>query len=113
MDNAKAAATIKRREAAAAARRHQRARGTQTPAASSPGARAPAGGSDCGGGTHAGPNTSCSFAQNVRDAYNQAPGATASVQVYSPVTNQTYTMSCAPAGTGVTCSGGNNASATW
>ena len=72
-----------------------------------------AGGADCGGGLHAGPNTTCPFAQNVRDAYNEAPGAHATVRVFSPVTDQTYTMTCAPAGNGVTCSGGNNASATW
>jgi hypothetical protein len=29
------------------------------------------------------------------------------------VTNQTYTMSCAPAGAGVTCSGANDASVSW
>jgi hypothetical protein len=75
--------------------------------ASSSGAR------DCGGGLHAGPNTSCPFAQNVRDAYDAAPGTTASVRVFSPVTRQTYTMSCAAAGSGVTCSGANNASVTW
>ena len=67
-------------------------------------------GRSCGGGLYAGPNTTCPFAQNVRDAYNEAPGATATVEVYSPVTGQTYTMDCAPSGTGVTCSGGNNAS---
>ena len=69
-----------------------------------------AGGRSCGGGLSAGPNTTCAFAQNVRDAYNQAPGATATVQAFSPATGQTYTMDCAPSGSGVTCSGGNNAS---
>jgi hypothetical protein len=72
-----------------------------------------AGGSDCGGGLHAGPNTSCPFAANVRDAYNEAPGARTTVRVFSPVTNQTYTMTCTPAGAGVTCSGGNSASVAW
>jgi hypothetical protein len=72
-----------------------------------------AGGSDCGGGLHAGPNTSCPFAANVRDAYNEAPGSRATVRVFSPVTDQTYTMTCTPAGAGVTCSGGNNASVAW
>lgn len=67
-------------------------------------------GRDCGGGLFAGPNTSCAFAENVRDAYNEAPGLSATVQVYSPVTDQTYTMDCAPSGSGVTCSGANNAS---
>ena len=71
------------------------------------------GGTSCGAGLHAGPHTSCPFAQNVRAAYNAAPGTTASVRVFSPVTGQIYTMSCAAAGSGVTCSGANNASVTW
>jgi hypothetical protein len=96
------------KESATRASRTQRGAtsGPQVPPSSS-------GGRDCGGGLHAGPNTSCPFAQNVRDAYNEAPGTTASVRVFSPVTRQTYTMSCAPAGSGVTCSGANNASVTW
>jgi hypothetical protein len=91
-------------------------RASRTQRGATPGALAPpssSGGRNCGGGLHAGPNTSCPFAQNVRDAYNAAPGTTASVRVFSPVTGQTYTMSCAPAGSGVTCSGANNASVTW
>jgi hypothetical protein len=70
-------------------------------------------GSDCGGGLHAGPNTSCGFAQNVQLAYNAAPGAVATVQAFSPATGLIYSMSCSPAGVGVTCSGGNNASVSW
>jgi hypothetical protein len=70
-------------------------------------------GTNCGGGIFAGPNTSCPFAQNVHDAWLAAPGDTNTLQVYSPVTNQTYTMNCAPAGSGITCSGGNNASVSW
>lgn len=72
-----------------------------------------ANGRDCGGGLYAGPNTSCDFAQNVRAAYDAAPGTTTTVNVYSPVTGQTYAMFCSPAGSGVTCSGGNNASVAW
>jgi hypothetical protein len=111
----KAAAAIKRKKAAAARKdkRAERKGAAPAPAPSPRSPATPAGGTDCGGGTHAGPNTSCSFAQNVRDAYDNAPGSTASVQVFSPVTNQTYSMSCAPAGSGVTCSGANNASVTW
>jgi hypothetical protein len=70
-------------------------------------------GTTCGGGLFAGPNTSCTFAANVRSAYEDAPGATASVRVFSPVTGMTYTMNCRKSGTGVTCSGGNNASVTF
>jgi hypothetical protein len=80
---------------------------------SSSGGGSVAQGTPCGGGLYAGPNTSCPFAVNVRDAYNSAPGASATVRVYSPVTGETYTMSCGPAGDGITCSGGNNASASW
>lgn len=112
------AVATKARHAAAkrAAARRRAARRNQASGQRSGSSTAPpslAGGTDCGGGLHAGPNTSCPFAQNVRDAYNEAPGAHATVRVFSPVTDQTYTMTCAPAGNGVTCSGGNNASATW
>lgn len=72
-----------------------------------------ANGRDCGNGIYAGPNTSCDFAVNVYDAYWAAPGAAASVRVYSPVTGSYYSMNCSPAGSGVTCSGGNNASVTF
>jgi hypothetical protein len=70
-------------------------------------------GTACGGGLFAGPTTSCPFAENVQQAYNQAPGSVAIVQAFSPVTGQTYSMSCAPAGSGITCSGANNASVSW
>ena len=96
------------RERATLAGRTQRGAMSGSPAPpSSSGARV------CGDGLHAGPNTSCPFARNVRDAYDAAPGTTATVRVFSPVTRQTYTMSCAAAGSGVTCSGANNASVTW
>ncbi len=65
--------------------------------------------SSCGGGLSVGPNTSCSFAENVEAAYtgNGGPGTFA---VHSPVTGQTYTMTCNLNGSEVTCTGGNNAS---
>jgi hypothetical protein len=72
-----------------------------------------ASGRDCGGGLSAGPNTSCEFARNVQSAYNAAPGLSATVEVFSPVTGETYSMHCAPAGSGTTCSGGNSASVSW
>jgi len=62
---------------------------------------------NCGDGLSAGPNTTCPFAFNVRDAYRQhGPGT---VVAYSPVTHRTYAMSCS-AGATVVCTGGNNAS---
>jgi hypothetical protein len=70
-------------------------------------------GRDCGGGVHAGPNTSCAFAINVYQAWLSVPGAAASLDVYSPQTGLTYTMDCRPAGSGYTCTGGNNASVSW
>ena len=108
--------------AAAAARAAHKHAGTNAGSGSSGGSSSSGGGStgvpvqsgtNCGGGTIAGPNTSCPFAQNVRAAWGAAPGTTNTVQVYSPVTGLTYTMNCAPAGAGITCSGGNNASVSW
>jgi peptidoglycan hydrolase-like protein with peptidoglycan-binding domain len=68
---------------------------------------------DCGGGVFAGPNTSCPFAQNVREKYFSVPGDSVEIDVYSPVTQQTYTMSCVRTGDRVTCRGGNNAVVTF
>jgi hypothetical protein len=66
-----------------------------------------AGGSSCGGDLSVGPNTTCAFAEVVRNAYQgHGPGT---VMAYSPVTNREYAMSCS-AGSPVVCTGGNNAS---
>jgi hypothetical protein len=99
--------------ASPSATRHRASRAQHGATPASPALPPPSGGTDCGGGVHAGPNTSCPFARNVRKAYDAAPGTTASMRVFSPVTHLTYTMSCAAAGSGVTCSGANNASVTW
>jgi hypothetical protein len=53
-------------------------------------------GSDCGGGVIAGAATSCPFAVNVQSAWDQAPGADATVNVFSPVTDRTYIENCGP-----------------
>jgi hypothetical protein len=67
----------------------------------------PSGGqSSCGGGLSVGPATSCAFAENVQGAYT-GPGT---YEVYSPVTGDTYSMTCNLSGAGVACTGGNNAS---
>ena len=59
-------------------------------------------------------NTSSEFAGNGLAVFNERAAATGefpgSLSVYSPVTGQTYTMSCWPAGGGARCQGGNNAS---
>ena len=106
-------AAVKRKAAAKKGSTQHTNSSSSASSSSSSGTSSTSGGTNCGGGLQAGPNTSCAFAQNVRDAYNEAPGASATVRVFSPVTNQTYTMSCAPAGDGVTCSGANDASVTW
>lgn len=65
--------------------------------------------SSCGDGLSVGPNTSCAFASSVREAYFDNGGGSGTVQAFSPVTGETYTMSCT-AGAPTTCTGGNNAS---
>lgn len=61
----------------------------------------------CGGQLAVGPDTSCSFAENVRSVYErEGPGTYA---VFSPVTGKTYSMTCSSS-TPVACTGANNAS---
>jgi hypothetical protein len=64
---------------------------------------------NCGDGVSAGPNTSCPFAKNVHDEYFSVPGDSVEIDVHSPVTGKTYTMSCVRTGDRVTCRGGNQA----
>lgn len=61
----------------------------------------------CGGGTYAGPGTSCSFAQNVAAAYH-GPGADTET-VYSPATGVSYQMTYTRTGSLVEAAGGNSA----
>ena len=61
---------------------------------------------NCGGGVSVGPNTSCSFAYNVRDEYNSSGSSV--IRVFSPATGRTYTMYCT-SGSPHQCTGGNNA----
>ncbi len=65
--------------------------------------------SDVGVGT--GTPTSCGFAVNVRAAYLAAgpKGQARVIVASSPITGDTYRMSCAPEGGIVVCRGGNNA----
>lgn len=69
-------------------------------------------GTDCGAGVRAGANTSCPFAQIVRDAFYANGGAAGSFDAFSPVTGRTYTMTCT-GGSPHVCTGGNNASVTF
>jgi hypothetical protein len=64
---------------------------------------------DCGDDTFAGPTTSCPFAKNVREKWFSVPEDSVEIDVYSPVTGQTYTMACVRDDYHVTCRGGNNA----
>lgn len=84
----------------------QQQNGTSTAAGSS--GSSDSGGRACGSGVVAlNAGTTCPFALNVAAAYYDS-GQQGTVDVYSPVTDQTYTMSCT-AGHPHTCSGGNNA----
>jgi hypothetical protein len=68
---------------------------------------------DCGDGVFAGPNTSCPFAKNVQQGYFAVPEDSVEIDVFSPVTGQTYTMACVRKGDEVTCRGGNHAVVTF
>lgn len=72
--------------------------------AASPGS---SGSTACGDGLSVNSVTSCPFARNVRDTYEGSGGAS-TIDVYSPVTSQTYRMSCS-GGVPVVCTGGNGA----
>jgi hypothetical protein len=77
---------------------------TPTPTAPNPPAT-----TSCGDGLSVGPNTTCAFAESVREAYLGSGGGDVTVEAYSPVTQQSYTMSC-QARAPTRCTGGNNAS---
>lgn len=63
-------------------------------------------GASCGGGVSVNSVTTCPFAANVAAAfYDSGPGT---VYATSPVTGQTYAMSCS-AGVPTVCTGGNGA----
>jgi hypothetical protein len=82
----------------------QQQNGTSTPT----GGSSDSSGRDCGSGVVAlNAGTTCPFALNVAATYYDS-GQPGTVEVFSPVTHQTYTMSCT-AGHPHTCSGGNNA----
>jgi len=69
-------------------------------------------GANCSGGVYAGPNTSCTFALNVYQAWSHS-GATNYITAYSPVTGESYSMYCGSNGGNdpiITCTGGDNAS---
>jgi hypothetical protein len=67
---------------------------------------APNGTTSCGGDLSVGPNTSCSFAQNVEQAYDHTSGGEQMVTAFSPVTGVTYTINCSGSSPHI-CSGGS------
>lgn len=80
---------------------------TPAPTASRP--AFPAGVSQCSESIGVNGNTSCEFAANVAAAWlSTSRTGTTTVRAISPVTNQTYTMTCV-AGPVTVCTGGNNA----
>lgn len=63
----------------------------------------------CAGGVGASSATSCEFAFNVAGEYGSNPGASR-ISAYSPVTGESYTMSCsAMSGWSAVCTGGSGA----
>jgi serine/threonine protein kinase len=81
----------------------------KTTPAVKPDPQPPAGSSSCPNSKDLWVNskTSCPFAENTQSAYAEANGAH-QIEVYSPVTEMTYSMTCT--GTAlVTCKGGNEA----
>lgn len=60
----------------------------------SPSGTSTVGNADCGGELTTGPHTSCPFAQNVRRTYFAQGGGNITITAFSPVTGQSYTMTC-------------------
>ena len=86
----------------------RRGGGGSGPAPSPPSGGGSAGSRDCGGGLSANSVTTCAFAENVKNAYETANGTPGRLDVYSPATGKTYSMSCS-GGSPTVCTGGNNA----
>jgi predicted Ser/Thr protein kinase len=68
----------------------------------------PASTKSCGGDLSVGPDTSCPFAHNVEQAYDESSGGETDVTAYSPDTGLSYTMHCTAEPPHV-CSGGKGA----
>lgn len=68
---------------------------------------------ECGDGLYVSSTTSCEFARNVYQEWLRVPEQSVEINVYSPVTHQTYTMACVRTDNRVTCRGGNNAVVTF
>jgi len=97
---------------ARATTKHQAPAGTTThpnvnpPSQTQGGGAAPGGATtSCGGDLAVGPNTSCGFAQNVEQAYDQTTGGEQAITAYSPATGTNYTIDCT-GGSPHVCTGG-------
>jgi serine/threonine protein kinase len=92
-----------------AARTTAQNRGVSPAKPATGGAAAPAapasGTTSCGGDLSVGANTSCGFAQNVEQAYDQSTGGSQTVTAFSPATGNTYTINCS-GGSPHVCTGG-------
>lgn len=84
---------------------------TKSPSSAAAPSAAPSRSGSCGDGISVNSVTSCTFAANVRDAYRSSGGSSV-IEVFSPVTQTNYTMSCSGSGP-TTCSGGNGAVVTF
>lgn len=81
--------------------------GSSDGSGSSTASTATSGSTSCGDGLSVNSRTSCPFARNVKDTYEGSGGAS-TIDVYSPVTGQSYRMTCT-SGLPVVCTGGNGA----
>lgn len=81
--------------------------GTTSGGGSTSGGGTTSGTTNCGGGVTVNAATSCPFGLNVAETYRASGGETV-IEVFSPVTDRTYTMTCTGAAP-VVCRGGNNA----
>ncbi len=95
----------------AVSRVNRRGAGSNPPPPPPPGSVSPpppsSAGSTCGSGISVNSVTTCPFARNVASEYRRSGGASV-IEVYSPVTKITYTMSCSD-GVPTVCRGGNSA----
>ena len=69
----------------------------------------PASSTSCDATVAVNSHASCEFGLNVATAFEAAGRTDGHVKAYSPVTKQTYTLTCASANGITTCSGGKGA----
>jgi hypothetical protein len=103
----------RRREKARQQRKAQEEAHVVPSVESSPAPPSTPSGTDCGGGTIAGPETSCGFALETRAEYEREIGAgSGSIEAYSEANDQWYPMYCTE-GAEHKCSGAISATVYW